>query len=274
MSTTSTPVQPLPTAVDAVRRRGVLGDVALVLQRELRPLLRDPFSVVFGMVQPLVFLGLFGPLLSGVVGDDAVVGGSAWQWFVPSILVMTTLFGTSTTGANLLAEFQTGSHERLLVTPLSRASLLAGRALKEIVTLAAQSVVIVAAVVPFGFRLHLPGALLGLVLLATFGVGLGALSHALAIAVRRTEWMFWAVQQTFLFPLLILSGTLLPLEAGPAWMRVAAQANPLTHLLDAERALFAGDLWSGDVLAGVIAAAATAVVGLAIGIRAMRGSAE
>ncbi len=57
---------------------------------------------------------------------------------------MTALFGTSTVGANLLFEFQTGAHERMLVTPLSRPSLLIGRALKEMVPLAAQAVIIVA----------------------------------------------------------------------------------------------------------------------------------
>jgi ABC-2 type transport system permease protein len=55
------------------------------------------------------------------------------------------------------------------------------------------------------------------VILAILGVGLGALSHALAIAVRRQEYLFWAVQQTLLFPLLLLSGILLPLDgARPA----------------------------------------------------------
>ena len=55
--------------------------------------------VVFGMVQPLVFLALFGPLLVGSLGGQAApLGGSVWQWFVPAILVMTALFGTSTTG--------------------------------------------------------------------------------------------------------------------------------------------------------------------------------
>ncbi|MEK8226897.1 hypothetical protein NKG05_13640 [Oerskovia sp. M15] len=44
------------------------------------------------------------------------LGGSVWQWFVPSILVMTTLFGTSTTGANLQQELNTGAHERMLVS--------------------------------------------------------------------------------------------------------------------------------------------------------------
>ncbi|MDG4786617.1 ABC transporter permease [Micromonospora sp. WMMD1102] len=256
---------------------GLLRDTGIVLARELRPLRHDPFSVVFGMVQPLVFLGLFGPLLVGSLGSQAgstLGSGGVWQWFVPAILVMTALFGTSTTGANLLFEFQTGAHERMLVTPLSRPSLLVGRALKEMVPLAGQAAIIVAVMIPFGFRLYPVGALVGLALLAVFGVGLGALSYALAIAVRKQDWMFWAVQQTLIFPLMLLSGILLPLETGPGWMRAAAQVNPLAHLVEAERALFAGDLGARSVLWGLVAALVTAAVGLAVGVRAMARSAD
>jgi ABC-2 type transport system permease protein len=256
----------------APRTSGFARDVGIVMVRELRPVLHDPFSLIFGMIQPLVFLGLFGPLLAGSVG--ATVGGDVWGWFVPAILVMTALFGTSTTGANLLFEFQTGAHERMLVTPLPRSSLLVGRALKEMVPLTGQAVVIVAVMLPFGLRVDGLGVLVGLVLLAVFGVGLGSLSYALAVAVRKQDWMFWAVQQTLLFPLMILSGMLLPLESGPAWMRVAAQFNPLTHVVAAERALFAGQFATGAVLAGVLSTAATAAVGLVVGIRVMRRSAD
>jgi ABC-2 type transport system permease protein len=246
------------------------------MTRELRPVLHDPFSLVFGMIQPLVFLGLFGPLLVGSLGGQAesTVGDSVWQWFVPSILVMTALFGTSTVGANLLFEFQTGAHERLLVTPLSRPSLLIGRALKEMVPLAAQAVIIVAVMIPFGFQLYAAGAVIGLVLLAVFGIGLGSLSYALAIAVRKQEWMFWVVQQTLIFPLMILSGMLLPLESGPEWMQVASKFNPLTYLVNAERALFAGDVGSAAAGWGWVAALVTVAVGLAVGISSMRRSAD
>lgn len=268
-----------PTAAMSSSRssaRSLVRDTHLVMTRELRPVLHDPFSLVFGMIQPLVFLALFGPLLVGSLGGqaDVALGGSVWQWFVPSILVMTALFGTSIVGSNLLFEFQTGAHERLLVTPLSRPSLLIGRALKEMAPLAAQAVIIVAVMIPFGFELYLAGALVGLLLLAVFGIGIGSLSYALAIAVRKQEWMFWVVQQTLIFPLMILSGMLLPLESGPQWMQVASKFNPLTYLVDAERALFAGDIGSPAAALGWVAALLTVAVGLTVGIRSMRRSAD
>lgn len=202
------------------------------------------------------------------------MGDNVWQWFVPSIIVMTTLFGTSMTGSNLMFEFQTGAHERMLVTPLARPSLLIGRSFKEMVPLGAQAVVIIGVMIPFGLRPGPIGTFMGIVMLAVFGVGLGSLSYALAIAVRKQDWMFWVVQQTLLFPLMILSGMLLPLETGSGWMKAASQVNPLTHLVEAERALFAGDLADPSVAWGWTATVALAAIGLAVGIRAMAHSAE
>ncbi len=258
-------------------RRSLVRDTLVVAVRELRPLRRDPFSLLFGMIQPLVFLGLFGPLLAGSLGSggqSAVLGGNVWQWFVPAILVQVALFGTSTVGANLLFELQTGSHERMLVSPLSRPSMLVGRSLKEMVPLAGQAVVVVLVMTPTSFELHPVGALLGLVLLAVLGVGLGSFSYALAISVRKQDWMFWAVQQTLVFPLMLLSGLLLPLESGPGWMRVVAAFNPLTYVVDAERALFAGRVLEADVLWGAVAALVTAAAGLLVGIRVMVRSSD
>lgn len=259
---------PAPLAARPVpRRTGFARDTAAVFVRESRPLVRDPFSVLFSLVQPLVFLGLFGPLLVGSAGGD--VAGTL-QWFVPGILVMVALFGTASTGANLLFEMQTGSHERTLVAPLSRNALLVGRALKEVVPLMVQGTIVVLVAVPFGFSVNVPGLLLGLVVLAVFGIGFGALSYTLALGCRNRDWMFWMVHQTLLFPLMILSGMLLPLEDGPEWMRVAAAVNPLSYLVGAERALLAGDFGAPPVLGGAIAAVVTCAIGLVVGVRAMR----
>jgi ABC-2 type transport system permease protein len=245
-------------------------DTSIVLERELKPVVRDPFSVVFSMVQPLVFLGLFTPLLAGVTGLSTA---DSLQSFVPGILVMSCLVGTSMTGSNLQAEMTTGSHERLLVSPLGRPAQLVGRALKEILPVLVQALVIVAVTVPFGFDLAPAGLLVGLLLLAVTATGLGSLSYALALAVREQQWAFWAVQQTLLFPALLLAGVLLPLDSGPGWMRAAAAVNPLRYLVDAERALFAGDVLTRTVAEGALAAVVTAAVGIWVGTRSMRRAA-
>jgi ABC-2 type transport system permease protein len=244
----------------------LIADTHTVFARELRPALRNPATIIISMVQPLVFLALFAPLLPG--NDD----GSALQWFVPGIVVMSCLFASSMTGANLLLEIQTGSHERMLVTPLRRPALLIGRALKETVPVVAQAALIVVVCVPFGFDVHVGGALLGVLILAGFCIGLGALSYTLALASQHQEWMFWTVQQTLLFPLLLLAGVLLPIDGGPGWLRTLSAGNPLTYVVQAERALFNGDVWSSATATGLLSAAGVAAFGLLVGVRAMRRS--
>ncbi|MCW0214002.1 MAG: ABC transporter permease, partial [Pseudonocardia sp.] len=179
---------------------GIVSDIRNVWWRETLTIVRDPFSLIFSLVQPLVFLGLFGPLLAGLAGDSATFGGSSLQWFLPGVIVMITMFGTSMTGSNLQFEIMTGAFERILATPLSRSALMIGRALKELTPLVVQAAIITLVAIPFGFVLHPLHVLVGLLMLGIFGVGIGALSYALAIAARKTEWIFWAVQQSLLFP--------------------------------------------------------------------------
>ncbi len=269
MTTTLTPATAYADSPAVPRDPGFLADTWNVMTRELRPVWREPVSVLFAMVQPLVFLALFAPLLpTGSFG-----GGSALQWFVPGIVAMTMLMGASFTGANLTNEIMTGSHERLLVSPLSRSALLVGRALKEVVPLLMQTAIILVVVTPFSFDLHPAGVLLAVVMLGMFSVGVGALSFALALASKDQEWLFWTVQQTLVFPVLLLAGMMLPItDASPAWLRVASSLNPLTYVVDASRALFGGTFPVGTVAYGFLAAAAVAALGLAVGLRSMRRS--
>jgi len=249
-----------------LRPPGFLADTWNVMVRELKPVFREPASVLFAMVQPLVFLGLFAPLLPDV--ED----GSALQWFVPGIVAMTALMGASFTGANLTQEIMTGSHERLLVSPLNRSSLMVGRALKEVVPMLMQTAIILIAVTPFSFDLHLGGVLVGVAMLSLFSIGVGALSFALALASKDQEWLFWTVQQTMIFPLLLLAGVLLPLEGAPGWLQTAADLNPLTYVVEAERALFAGSFPADTVAYGFVGAGVVAALGLVVGLRAMNRS--
>jgi ABC-2 type transport system permease protein len=245
---------------------GFLADSWNVMVRELKPVFREPASVLFAMVQPLVFLGLFAPLL------PEVESGSALQWFVPGIIAMTALMGASFTGANLTQEIMTGSHERLLVSPLNRSSLMVGRSMKEVVPMVLQTAIILIAVTPFSFDLHLGGVIVGVLVLALFSIGVGALSFALALAAKDQDWLFWTVQQTLVFPLLLLAGVLLPLDGAPGWLQTAADLNPLKYVVEAERALFAGTFPAETIAYGFLGAAVVAALGLLVGLRAMERS--
>ena len=257
------------TAPPSTARRGALGRIAAdtinVMSRELRPVWHEPASVLFAMVQPLVFLGLFAPLL-----PDS--HGSALQWFVPGIVAMTCLMGASFTGAGLMDEMLTGSHERMLVSPLSRSSLLLGRAFKEIVPMLMQAAIILAVVTPFSFDLHPVGVRVGMAMLALFSVGVASLSYTLGLASDGQPWLFWTVQQTVIFPLLLLAGVLLPLDGGPGWLRALSDVNPLKYVVQAERELFAGTWHADVVLQGFAGGLVVAALGLWVGVRGMQKS--
>ncbi|MFF2750048.1 ABC transporter permease [Kitasatospora sp. NPDC058048] len=257
----------------------VLTDTRTAFARELKPELRQPVGLLFTMMLPFLLLALFAPLLSSSgpgagAGGGPAGAGSPWQWFVPGMLVLLGLSATAGAGASLLNEISSGAFERLLVTPLNRAAMLVGRTLKEVVVLLVQALLILLLLLPTDFRLHLPGALAGLVLLSVFGVGIGALSFTLALHSRRRQTLFYGVQQVVFFPLLLLSGVLLPITeaAAPTWLYVLSRINPVTHVVEAERALFDVQLTESVVLYGFLAAGAVATLGVVAGIRGMRNA--
>jgi ABC-2 type transport system permease protein len=242
-------------------------DVNLSFRREITPTLRNWPWMLFGLMQPLLYLFLFVPLLGNVPSGSA---GAPMQWFVPGMVVMLTLFTTVTSGWALTEELLSGAFERFLATPMSRPAMLVGRALKELAPLLLQALLMIAAALPLGLRLYPLPVLIGLVLLMAFGIGVAALSYALAIASRKDGSLFYMITHSVSLPLMLLGGVLLPMDLAPRWLYVASRFNPLTYLVEAERALFAGEIVSLAVLRGVLVAALVALVGLTVGSRTIR----
>ncbi|MFD7616445.1 ABC transporter permease [Streptomyces sp. NPDC059802] len=248
----------------------LIRDIVTVFSREITPELRSPAGIVLAMGQPLLFLVLFGSMLVGTGANPDAGTGDVWQWFVPGILVMMCLMGPLSAGHSMLSELNGGQMERFLVTPVSRTSLILGRTAKDAVTLSAQAILITVIAIPLGMSLHLPGALATMVLLIVMAIGLSALSYVLAIASRPSGNLFWAVTQMLIFPITLLSGILLPVDAGPGWLGAVAAISPITYVVDAARALFTGDFLDISVLHGLIAATSIATIGLILSTRAMK----
>ncbi|MNT79491.1 ABC-2 type transporter [compost metagenome] len=106
-----------------------------------------------------------------------------------------------------------------------------------------------------------------------FGVGVASLSYALAIASKHDGSLFYLVSHSVALPMMLLGGVLLPMTNAPGWLYAASRFNPLTYLVEAERALFSGDLASLPVLSGVLVAALVAALGLTVGVSQIRKAA-
>ncbi|WP_332687014.1 ABC transporter permease [Devosia sp.] len=242
-------------------------DTTISFRREIGPTLRSWYYILFGLVQPLLYLGLFVPLLANVPGPN---GASPLQWFVPGMAVMLVLFSTVSCGWSLTEELMSGSFERFLATPMSRPAIMVGRALKELAPLLVQALIIILVAAPFGLVWHPLPMLLGLVLLMLFGIGVASLSYALAIASKHDGSLFYMVSHSVALPMMLLGGVLLPMTNAPGWLYVASRFNPLTYLVEAERALFVSEVWTMPVLYGALVAAGVAAVGLAVGVSQVR----
>lgn len=236
----------------------LLRDTWLIFQRQMLLVLRNPVWIIIGIMQPLYFLFLFGPLIKPALGVRT--NAEAYQIFIPGLLVMLAIFGTMFVGFGLIAELRAGIIERSRVTPASRLALMMGRSLRDVVSLLFQALLITVLAIPFGLEIQLGDLLLTFLLLALIGLMLSALSNAVALKLRSEDALaplMNAVGQ----PILLLSGILLPLTLAPGWLQGIADWNPFSWAVDASRALFAGNpgddtVWQALLILGVLTAAA------------------
>jgi ABC-2 type transport system permease protein len=228
----------------------MITETMLVFQRQMRILLRNPVWVFFGLTQPIIYLVLFGPLLKGVSGGG-LGGDQSWRIFVPGLLLQLAVFTAGFAGFGIIQELREGVIDRQRVTPARRGSLIFGRTLGNMVTLGVQGAVLVVVAVPFGLRASWNGVVSSLILICLLAVGVSAASYAMGL-ILKDEDAFAPFIQGVSLPLLLLSGVLLPMSLAPTWLRHTSQVNPLTHVVDATRALFRGDFGNSDVWIGTL----------------------
>ena len=240
-------------------------DTWLIFRRSLVLTLRQPVWIVFGMMVPVLYLVLFGPLLEGAVQTSGA-GTNAFNWFVPGLIIQIAIFGTAFGGFGLIAEVRNGVVERMRVTPMSRASMLLGRSLRDVVILMVQATIMIVLAIPFGLRIDVQSVVAVLGLLLLIGLSVAPLSYAGAL-VLKTEDAFAPVVNAIALPLLLLSGILLPMALAPDWLQFLSTINPLTHAVDAARALFNADWGNPDIAIGVAISAVFAVFAVWVGSR-------
>ncbi|MNI43977.1 Daunorubicin/doxorubicin resistance ABC transporter permease protein DrrB [compost metagenome] len=220
-------------------------EIWLLFKRKMLETVRQPVWVFMGLTTPLLYIALFSPLL-GNLRDPPLNTGAVLDTFVPGVLTLLAFIGGTGAGYGVISELQSGIIERLRVSPVSRFSLLMGTILRDIVAFLVPSILVIFIAQLFGFKAHIGGLLVMLVLLSLLTAIVSAWSGSLGLILRQTSSMAALVAGLEL-PLTLLSGVLLPLSLGPEWLQAIAHINPLYYAVEASRVLGAGTIGSTEV---------------------------
>jgi len=244
-------------------------DTYVIFRRQLRLSLRNPAWVIIGLIQPILYLAFFGPLLTKVAGGGlpGFPAGNSYSFFVPGLLIQLGLFGAAFVGFTIIADWRAGVIERFRVTPVSRTALLAGRVLRDMVTLLVQAIVLVLAGLAFGMRAPLPGVLIGLGFIAVVAISLSAISYTVGLLLKSEDALAPLINM-FVVPLMLLSGIMLPMTLGPGWLQGISRATPFRYIIDAMRQAFHGTYATTVMVEGICVAIGLAAACLFIASRA------
>lgn len=222
--------------VDAVHEA-----VVLVARRSLVAAFRRPVVLTFSLVQPMLWMGLFGFLFERSVALSGDVEVDYLTFVAPGIATMTLLFGSSQSGISLVRDHQTGMLGRMIRSRTPAAAQLAGKLLGDGLRLTLQATIVLGMALLLGADLAFHIDRLPIALLSTFSLVLllSSTSCLLATLARQPELM-GAYVHVVNMPLLFTSSALLPRRNLPEWLLLVAANNPLTVAAESLRALFLG----------------------------------
>lgn len=272
MSTTSTLDQP----IEATVRRGALPELlahtGFLTGRLLHATARQPLYVVIVLIQPMIWLLLFGQLFRRIVDIPGFGGGNYVDFLTPGVVVMTVLFSAGWTGMAFIEDMDRGVMDRFLSSPVRRGALMAASTLNQAVSTTVQSLVVVLIGVGLGARLD--GGLAGVAVLALAAVLLAAafcsLSNAMAMLTRTRESLIGFTTMLTL-PLSFLSSAMMSRSIAPQWIQNVMSYNPVDWAVVAGRsALSAEPDWTG-IFARLGGLAAVALVMGWLATQSLRG---
>jgi ABC-2 type transport system permease protein len=238
-------------------------DIWLVYQRHLLLMKRSPMLIVLGIAQPVVYLILFAPLLQeALVTLGAKTATDAYRFYVPGMLVALAMATGLFAGFSLLNEMASGVIERTRVTAISRSAMMIGRALRDVTVILIQSILLTILSIPLGLAVYIVNVLIAYLMLALINFCTAALSYSIALKVSGPA-VLGQVINNVAQPLMLLSGTLLPIALAPLWLRSVAAWNPFTWAVDGMRSLFRDNLGDPNIWKAVVSISVLTVIATA-----------
>ncbi|TML72099.1 MAG: ABC transporter permease [Actinobacteria bacterium] len=228
--------------------------------RQARNLMREPIWIALLLIQPMIWLLLYGQLFSRV---PALRGSASTyiEFLLPGIVVMNAFFGGTWAGMSMITDLDRNVVSRFLATPASRLSIVLSQVVRAGLTAMVQALIILLVGLALGVRVHggAAGWLVVLVIGALVAMVFAGISHGIALLVRREATMIAAANFVGL-PLMFLSSILIQQRVMPGWMQSVARFNPVNWGVHAARdAVVTGGQWGQIGVNVLLLLAATAV---------------
>ncbi|MDM4762751.1 ABC transporter permease [Galbitalea sp. SE-J8] len=226
-------------SVATVHRASWLAQTAQVFARWARGTIRQPWGLGMGLIQPLVWILLFGQVFRSI--GDAIPGGYL-AFLVPGVLMMTVLYTGAWAGTGFIDDIASGVLDQQLTSPIRRSALVVGQLLQQLALMLVQGVIVLAIGLAGGARFD--GGPLGV--LAALGASLllatlfCCFSTAIAL-LTRNQIALISISQLIVLPATFLSTAMMPTALQPDWVAAVAAWNPLSWAVDLGRAALAGD---------------------------------
>ncbi len=223
--------------------------IYVIWQRELIHYIRDKTIIISTLVQPLIFLAIFGTGLRQTLAQ-ANFGIDFLQFMYPGIIAISVTGVAFSSTISTVWDREFGFLKEILVAPIPRTTIAIGKILGA-TTIGVIQALILLILAPFiGISIHLfiLPKLLFFILLLSFAVsGIGLL---IASLMTTTE-SFGFLMQLLISPMFLLSGAFFPLTAVPKWISVLSKINPLTYGIDALRQIILSSQISSEVIQSI-----------------------
>ncbi len=195
--------------------------------------MRMPLWTLFTLIQPLIWLIIFGQLFGRFVQAENYM-----DFMVPGILIMTVLFGSSWSGVSLLREISAGTVDKLLVSPVSRVAIVLSRVMHSAVQVIAQALIILVVAWLMGSTITMNPVylIMGMLIVFLLGIGFAAISNGFAITLQREEPLVM-IGNLMTLPLMFFSSALVPKQFMPDWIQYISIINPITYAVEGVRAV-------------------------------------
>ncbi|MDJ0768204.1 MAG: ABC transporter permease [Ilumatobacter sp.] len=236
-------------------------------ERHLRIIPRNIELLMFATIQPIMFVVLFVYVFGGAI---EVPGFSSYdQFLIPGIFSQSLVFGSAFTGVGLAEDLSKGLVDRLRSLPMSRAAVIIGRTISDLVrNVITFLVMLVVAIWPIGFRFEgsLVEAVLATLLLLLFSFALSWVQALMGLSVGSVEAANSA-GFIWMFPVTFVSSAFVDPASMPDWLEPVADANPFTIVTNAARALYNGNPVGNNAIYSILWSVGIIVVFAGLSIR-------